>query len=167
MSTWVTENMQLVLADAPSDLAAAAVTGDWVSLKNYAHCAIVLLKAAGAVGEAPTITVRQAQDVSGTGAKNLTAVTRVDTKSAADITTIGQFTKTTQAAAATYTPAAGNTEAIYVIEFDSDQLDINNGFDCIQANIADVGATAQIGALLYILTDCRYAGQFPPSAIVD
>jgi hypothetical protein len=91
----------------------------------------------------------------------------VDVKSNADITTIGQFTKVTQAAAATYAPAAGNTEAVYVIEFDSDQLDINNGFDCVQANIADVGATAQIGCLFWILSDARYAGQFPPSAIVD
>jgi hypothetical protein len=164
---WLTEEFQIVPAAAPSDLAAAAVTGDWVSLKNYAHAALVVNKGAGASGEPPTFTIRQATDVSGTSAKNANVVTRIDVKSAADITTVGQFTKVTQAAAATYTPAAGNTQAVYVIEFDSDQLDINNGFDCIQVNVADVGATAQLASMVWMLGASRYSGQFPPSAIVD
>jgi hypothetical protein len=33
MSQWFTENFQIVPSDAPSDLAAAAVTGDWISLR--------------------------------------------------------------------------------------------------------------------------------------
>lgn len=162
-----TENFQIVPADGPSDFAAAAVTGDWINLKNFAHAVLVLIKGAGASGEPPTITLQQAKTVAGGSAKALTVVTRVDAKSNADITTIGQFTKVTQAAAATYVPAAGNTEAVYVIEFDADQLDINNGFCCVQASIADVGSTAQIGSLFWILCESRYAGQFPPSALVD
>lgn len=166
MSTFVTENFQIVSV-APASMAGAALNLPWISLKNYAHVAVVLIKAAGAVGEPPTITLQQATAVAGTGAKALSVVNRVDVKSGADITTIGQFTKVTQAAAATYVPAAGNTQAIYVIEFDSDLLDLANGFDCFRATIASVGATSQIGALLYILTDSRYSGQFPPSALVD
>ncbi len=45
----------------------------------------------------------------------------------------------------------------------------NNGFDCVRATIADVGAAAQPGDLLYILSQPRYAhgAENMPSAIVD
>ncbi|MES2210966.1 MAG: hypothetical protein V4515_12410 [Chloroflexota bacterium] len=162
----LTEETQIAVGFVPSDLAAAAQSGDWVSLKNYDHVAIVLSKAAGAVGEIPTITVQQAQDVAGTGAKGLN-FTRIDVKNGADLFAIGQFTKVTQAAASTYAIAAGNTQVLYVIEFDAQELDKANGFDCIRATFNDVGVTAQLGAVIYILSGARYAGQYPPSAIVD
>lgn len=162
----LTEEFQFAAGFVPSDLAAAAQSGDWVSLKNYDHLAIVLFKAAGAVGEIPTITVQQAQDVAGTGAKALN-FTRIDRKDNADLFTVGQFTKVTQAAGNTYAPAAGNTQLLAVIEIEAQDLDKANGFDCVRATLNDVGATAQLGALLYILSGSRYAGQYPPSAIVD
>lgn len=161
-----TEQHQVAAGFVPSDLAAAAQAGDWVSLKHYNHLTIVLFKAAGAVGEIPTITVQQAQDVAGTGAKALN-FTRVDVKNGADLFTIGQFTKVTQAAANTYALAAGNTQAIVVIELDAHDLDLANNFDCVRATLNDVGVTAQLGAVLYLLSGARYQGQFPPSALTD
>lgn len=158
------ETMQLAAGFVPIDLAAAAQAGDWVSLKNFRHLAIVIVKAAGAVGEIPTVTVEQAQAVAGTGAKALN-FTDVYVKNGADLQTIGEFTKVTQASGNTYAPAAGNTQLLAVIEFNAEDLDVDGGFDCVRARFNDVGATAQLGALLYVLGVPRYAP--PPSAIAD
>jgi hypothetical protein len=158
------ETAQLAVGFVPSDLAAAAQSGDWVSLKNFHHVAIVIQKAAGAVGEVPTVTVEQAQDVAGTGAKALN-FTDVYTKVGADLQAIGQFTRVEQALGNTYAPAAGNTQLLAVIEVNAEDLDVDGGFDCVRARFNDVGTTAQLCALLYVLGPARYAP--PPSAIVD
>lgn len=160
------EEVNICAGFVPVDMAAGANSGDWVSLKNYRHVSIVLFKAAGAVGEPAVITVQQATDVAGTGAKALN-FTRVDHKSGADIFTVGAYTKVTQAAANTYSAVggAGNTQAIVQIDFNAEDLDADGGFDCIRATIADPGATAQLGALFYILTGPRYTPM--QSAIVD
>lgn len=159
----LTEDINIVRGIAPIDLATGANNGAWVSLKNFDHIAIVLSKSAGAVGEAPVVTIVQAQDVAGTGSKALN-FTRIDRK---DPDSGGQYTKVTQAAGNTYTPAAGNTALIAVIEFDAQELDLANGFDCLRCTIADVGATAQVGGVLYLLSNSRYPGQYPLSALTD
>jgi hypothetical protein len=158
------EELQIAAGFVPADLAAAAQSGDWVSLKNYRHVAIVFFKAAGAAAEDPIITVQQATDVAGAGAKALNFTT-IYRKSAADVQTVGQFTKVTQAAANTYNGDDGDKQVIYLIEFNAEDLDAEGGFDCVRATFADVGVTAQLGALLYVLSGPRYTP--PPSAIID
>jgi hypothetical protein len=163
----ICENGQLAAGFLPVNMATAANTGAFVSMKNYKHCAIVLYKDGGASGEDPTITVQQATAVAGTSAKALT-FTDIYTKQGSDVTAVAQFTRTTQTAASTYTSAtSGEQESIWVIEFDSNDLDVANGFDCIQAAVADVGSTSQIGCLLYILTEPRYAEEPTPGVIAD
>ena len=84
------------------------------------------------------------------------------------LTAVGTFTHNTQAAANTYTDAtSAELAAIWVIELDGADLDATGGFDCVQASVADVGGNAQLGCLLYILTEPRYAQEVTPSAIVD
>lgn len=151
------ERIQIAAGFVPVDMAVAANNGDWVSLANFQRCAIVFYKAAGAVGEAPTITVQQATDNAGTGAKALN-FTRIVSKNNADVQTVGAWTVTDQAAANTYALAAGNTQAIVVIEITAAMLDVTGGFDFLRATVADVGVTAQLGALLYLLFDGRYSG---------
>lgn len=159
------EQGQLVAGFVPVDMSAAANTGDWVSLKHYSHVAIVLFKAAGTAGQDPTLTIQQATAVAGTNAKALNFTT-IHVKQGADLAAIGTFTKVTQAAANTYTSdTSAEEQAIWVVEFDAPDLDVANGFDCIQAAVADVGAASQVGALFYLLTKPRFTP--PPSAIVD
>ncbi len=162
----LTERAQIVSAIVPADLSAADNDGDWVSLKNYGHVAIVVHKGAGTAGQDPVITVKQAKDVAGTDAKALD-FTRVDSKVGVQ-TGIGQFTTNEQAAGNTYTdPVSAEAQGLFVIEFDADELDVRNGYDCVQVSIPDVGAAAQIGGALYILTEPRYASKPMPSAIAD
>lgn len=165
---YLTEEFQIAEGFLPVDLAVAGASSDWVSLKLYDHCTFVFFGAVGAAGEPPTLTLQQAQDVAGTGAKALN-FTRINVKQAAvNLQGTGQFTKVTQAAANTYTSAANGDKAkLWILEIEAQDLDKINGFDCVRVTIADVGATAQLAAALFLLSGSRYAQQFPPSAIVD
>lgn len=159
------EELQIAAAFIPVSLIGGANDGDWVSLKHYRHLTCVLFKAPGAATEAPTITLEQATGVGGTAAKALT-FTRVDKKQDTDLFTVGQFTKVTQTAAATFTHTdLGTAAAIILIDINAEDLDVENGFDCVRMRVADPGTTAQLGAGLYILSEPRYTP--PPSAIID
>lgn len=149
----------------PIDMQAGANTGDWVSLKGYERCSIILFKAAGTAGDDPTITVQQASDVSGTGAKALN-FTRLHIKQGT-LTSVGTYTETTQTAANTYTnDTLAESQAIIVIDIKGEDLDVDNGFDCVRLTVADVGSNAQLGCALYALWGARYEGTLA-SAIVD
>ena len=166
MNRFITEKMQIVMGIVPINLASGANNGDWVSLKNYGRCAVVLIKGAGAAGEDPTLTLVQATEVAGTTSKSLT-FTRIDKKVGGQ-TTISQFTTVTQAAAATYLDdTTAENELIMIADIKAEDLDVANGYDCLRATIADVGTTSQIGGLIYILHEPRYASPTLPGAITD
>ncbi len=157
---------QIVPAINPIDLSAGNNDGDWISMKGYERCAVVFFKGAGTAGQDPVLTLRQATDVTGANAKALN-FTRIDVKKGV-LTNVGVFTKVTQAAANTYTPAGdANMAGLYVIEVKAEDLDCQNNFDCIQFQVPDVGANAQIGMALYVLRGPRFAGDVLPSAIID
>lgn len=159
------EQHQIVLAAVPSDTAAAALNGDWVSLKNFNHVTILFAHGIGSGSEDPVLTIQQASKVDGTGAKALNFTKYGKKSHATDITTVGQFTETSQAAGNTLT-GEGNAQELFAVEFDAADLDVDGGFDCIRATVADVGVTAQLAAIVYILSEPRYSGN-PPSAMAD
>ena len=153
------EQAQIAAGFLPVDLSTGTASlreGDWVSLENFNHIAIVLYKDGGTAGDDVTLTVEQATDASGTGAKalNFTTVAR---KQAADLFTVGQWAKATQPAGNTYTDAdSAEQELLWVVEFDADELDVANGYRFVRATVNDVGANAQLGCLFYILTEARF-----------
>ncbi|MBI3821908.1 MAG: hypothetical protein HY289_04415 [Planctomycetes bacterium] len=151
------DQMQIAAGFVPVNMATADNNSDWVNLKNYARLLIVFFKAAAASGtEDPTVTVVQATDVSGTGSKALT-IARAWTKTDADLTTIGKFTAGSPSTNTLTVASSAQKAAIWVIEVLASDLDKTSGFNCVQANVADVGATAQLGCLLYILGEPRQA----------
>lgn len=172
------EMHQVVLGFKPVALNSAANSGDWVSMKNYNRCAIIFIKAVGTNGDDPTISFKQATAVAGTGVKAL-GVTRIDKKQAAtDLTAVGTYTKSTSEVPAsndTFNTTNGtwtNSDlaeqaAIVIADIKAEDLDIANGFDCVTANIADVGTNAQLGTLILILWDPKYPKETLDSAIVD
>lgn len=161
------EEAQIVAAIIPVDSQTGANNGDYVSLKNYDRCAIIIFKAAGVAGDDPVITVTQAQDVAGTGVKALD-FTRIDAKVGAQ-TGVGQFTTVTQAAGNTYTDlVSAEAQGLFVIEFQAADLDVANGFDCLKVAVPDTGAAgAQLLCGLYVLRGGRYQTAPLPSAIID
>ena len=165
MNQHLLEKLQIASGFVPVDLAGGANDGAWVSLKNYGRCAIVLFKAAGVAGEDPVLSLEQATDVTGTGAKALDFA-RIDVKQGT-LSSIGEFAKVANAGADYTDDAAAEAQAIWAIDVLAEDLDIDDGFDCLRASVADVGVGAQLGALLYLLHEPRYASDPLPSAIVD
>ena len=159
----------IIPAIVPLDLQTAR-DGDWVSLKNAKGCLVVVFKGAGTAGDDPSITIEQASDVAGTGAKVLNAITEFY-KKIGTLTSVGTWTKVTQTADELVTVDAVSAEAegLWAFNVEADQLDVDNGFDCIRVRVADVGTNAQLGCALYLLHGLRY-GDAPDgliSAIAD
>jgi hypothetical protein len=134
------------------DLSAGANSGDYISLKNAERVTVVFVSGVGTAGDDPTLTLQQAQDVAGTGAKDFD-FTNIYTKQAAvSLAAVTAWTKVTQAAANTYTNAtAAEQSLIWAVEIDPNELDVENGFDCIRATVADVGNNAQPGYMFYMI----------------
>lgn len=153
----------------PLDLQTAR-NGAWVSLKNYHGLTVVVIKGAGTDGDDPTFTFEQAQAVAGTNGKALSVIDRVFSKEHATVLP-GTWTKETQAAASTFVPGDPSAQdiAMYVFDIEADELDVDNGFDCVRVICSDVGTNAQLGCALYILRVPKYQTepQNLPSPIAD
>lgn len=161
------EHFNIAEGFLPVNLATAANDGDWVSLKNYSEVTILFFGAPGASAEPATITLEQASAVAGTGAKALNFTTLYKKQAATNLQGTGTWTKVTQAAANTYalgSGADGDKAALVAITVHAEDLDTEGGFDCIRGRVADVGATSQIGAMVYILGGPRHAALASPLA---
>lgn len=160
------ENSQIAAGFVPVDMSAAANNGDWINMRDWNHLTVIVYKSAGTAGDDPTITLKQATDNAGTGAKALNFTELWQKQGTLTASAQGTFTKKTQSAANTYvdTDSAEN-QGIYVLEIDGDMLDVDGNFTHVQVSIADVGINAQLGCALYILTQPRFAQATPPSAL--
>jgi len=146
-------------AFVPVDLKTGANAGDFISMKDWHHLTIVFFKSIGTAGDDPIFELKQATVVAGTDTKDLNGITSVFYKQGLDLTAVTHFDEATQAADEHYTDAtSAELSGIYVIEIDDTMLDVNNGFDCVQFNVADIGANAQLGCALYILSQPKYTG---------
>lgn len=165
----ILEYMQICEGVLPIALTTAR-TGRVVSLKNYRRCLVLLYKGIGTAGDDPTITLLQGTDIAfGTNkALNFTKIyTKMDLTKLSDV---GQWTKVTQAAGNTYTDATSAEQAaLWAIDIKAEDLDINNGYDCIRASLSDVGTNSQIGCVLYFPYDPvnATAPENMASAVVD
>jgi hypothetical protein len=142
--------VNVVGALLPLDITGAAQTGQWISLKYYRRLTIILNQGAWA-GGTPAVTLTQAQNVSGTGAKPLAFTKRY------------QQAWNTGATGYVETAVTGNTfnlpssaNQMHLIEVAAESLDINNGFDCVRVNVASPGAFADLLTGLYLLSGARY-----------
>ncbi len=146
-------------------------TGDYVCLKGYGKVGILFVKEAGTAGDDPTITLYQATDVSGTSAKVATVIdTHWIKQAATSLASTGTFTKTTQTLASTiaYNATSAEQALIDYFEVNVEDLDVDNGFDCIRADVAlAASGGAQWGTILYLLLDPRYPQATSLSAIAN
>ncbi len=144
-----TDFAQIATAFVPVDLNDGANNGDWINMKNFHRCAVVVIAAAGTAANDLTLTLTQATDNAAAGEKALN-FTEIFTKQGASLAAIPTWTKVTQSAGNTYTNGTnGEEQLIYVVDIAAEDLDIANDFDHIQASIAQVGA-AKVGTVLMI-----------------
>jgi hypothetical protein len=165
MSKHILDKLDFVSGLVPINIGSAR-SSDVISLKNWGRCAIVFHKGAGSASEDPTLTVLQASSVAPSNAKALT-FTELYVKQGT-LSSVGTWTKTTQSAANTYTNATlSESECVIVIDIKAEDLDVDNGFDCIQVTIADAGSVNQIAALFFVPHEPRYAKDGGISAIAN
>jgi hypothetical protein len=167
------QKVKIVQAIAPNHNGAGLV-GDWVSMKGYDSCTIIIhLGSTTAVDAAGAITVDKAVDVAGTSPsasiqmrhvwRNLDATT-VDANQDA-------LAKDASAVQTTFAVAASQVDKIYVIEIPAASLLdttalVGDKYDCIRVNVATTHVTNFVSAI-YILHSARYQGEPMPDAVHD
>lgn len=160
MNALLSEQVKFVIGLDP--VTPSTSVPDYVSLKNFERCCIIILVKNATTVTGSAITVKQATAVGGTGEKALSftkAYRNVDT-GAAGGDVLSEFAVSSD----TFTTQAVNSKnAMYVIEVKAEDLDVNNGFDCIRAGTGD--GTATTITVLYAL----FGAKFPTtvSAITD
>lgn len=148
------------MGTAAANYSGAATTSDIVSLKNYKRVAVLIQCGAWAGGTA-AVTLKQCQDVSATGVKAL----EFDFQYTNAVSTATPVLTPTAVTSDTFNLSAAN--ARHVIEIDSSNFDIANGFDCLRVDIASPGANADIYGVEFIMYDGTYADSTMPSPIAD
>lgn len=154
------EDTKVVMALKPQTNA-GALTGAYVSLKNYA-VAHVLVEVDQANAATLAITIEQASAVAGTGSKVITAVVPVYANQ--DCATNDTLVRQTDAVSFT-TSAALKTKHV-LFRLDPTQFDIANGFDCFCVKIGASNVANTVSAT-YILSQPRSHQATPDSAVVD
>lgn len=138
---------------APYDTNAGAGTGLRVSLRNCDNVVFVYFKGAGSGTDVTVLTLQEHNASTGGTSQNLSKITTVYSKTATTLANSETWTKTTQAAAATFTNTGDATkQGLYVIEVSAD--DLSDGFGWVSLSAGDTGsAGAQYGAILAITSD--------------
>lgn len=155
---------QAKLVTGIASVVPSTTTPDYVSLRNYGRCTIVILVKNATTVTGSAITVKQATAVAGTSEKAVAftkAYRNIDT-AAAGGDALEEFAVTSD----TFTTDSTNSKnLLYVIEITEGMLDVAGGFDCIRLGTGD--ATAADVTALYILWPAKYSKSIPPAAITD
>ena len=156
----LTDKVKIVMGCAPAALTSTAGDGDYVSLKGYRKCTIVIAILNGTTVTGGAITLLQATSVAGGSAKALSFSTALRNIDCAAADALASFTVSSD----TFTTDATNAkQLLYVIDVDASQLDVANGFDCLRVDSASMANA--VGCALYFLHPQRYSSA--PSAITD
>lgn len=163
------ENHDIVQAITPVDLDTAATnTGDYVDLRAYESCWVILVTSVGTGGDDAVFYFFEATDADGTGATALASGARIRHKvGATTLNAVGQWTTVTRTAAITYdTVGIDSAENECIVACEVKGSDLSDGFTHIRCDIkgSDM-SNAQLGALYYILVKPRYTQATPNSPI--
>lgn len=140
----------------------AGSTPDFVSLKNFDRCTVIILADNGTTVTGSAVTLLQSTVVAGSDEKALPFSTMMANGDTAAADTL----VATAVASNTFTTSAvNNKNSLYVIDIKAEDLDVDNGFDCIRAGLAN--AANSVLSVLYVLYPARYASPIAVSAITD
>lgn len=157
MSLSLPQNFKIVEAITPQ--AGAAITGDYISLKN-ALKAWIVVHINQAAANVVAITVEQASAVAGTGTTPITVAVPIWANE--DCATSDTLVRQTSAVG--FTTSAAQKHKVVVFEIDPATLTLANG-DCITVLTAASNAGNITSAMYYI--EERYQQATPPAAITD
>jgi hypothetical protein len=135
------------LGAAPVDLNTAGATGLRQFMGGIDEVGVLYVGGAGAASEPPVLTLRQHTAASGGSSSNLAVVTDFWRKSEATLDNDEGWSHQTQAAGAVVTGQAQVQQMIYFL-VRPEQMTTG---PYISVDVADVGAAAQLGCVLYII----------------
>lgn len=133
---------------------------DYVSLKNFDRCTILISVDNAATVTGGAITLKQATAVAGTGEKALAFASMLANIDCAAGDTL---TETAVTSNTFTTDTTDNKNLMYVVEVKAEDLDVANGFDCLRVD--SLLMANAVGNVLYIMHGARNCP--PGSAIVD
>lgn len=155
------EQVKTIVAAAGLLLTSTLGDTHYVSLKGYRRCQIIISIADGTTVTGSTITLKQATAIAGSSEKAL-AFTRMLANEDYSVPSTATFTETAVTANTFTTQTTNSKDSVYIIDVDSDSLDVANGFDCIRVDGTGHAATASRGAVvIYNLYGARYSGASP------
>lgn len=140
----------------PVDLDTAdAFTGKRISLANAGGIDFVIVTGAGGANDIVFDVQQHTASVSGTSA-DLDVVTKWFAKKEATLDNDEAWVETaiTAASEVTFPSADGTKQKLIVIHVDASQL--SEGYTHVSLDMTMTSSTAQLGAVLYILTDLKY-----------
>lgn len=135
---------------------------DYVSLKGFDRCTIVIAVDNATLVTGGAVTLKQATAVAGTSEKALSFSTMWANT---DVSASDTLTETAVTSDTFTTTTTDNKNALYVIEVKASDLDVANGFDCLRVDVLSMANA--VGFVQYILHDARYASPAAISAITD
>lgn len=143
--------------------AATSVEGDYISLKGYGGVSIIIAVDVSSGTDDGAVTLSQAKTVGGGSAKPLGfdyVYANLDTEASDALVKTAVTSDTFNAGGVT-------KSCLYVIEVKAEDLDVDNGFDCLKVSVATI--TNGIASVLYLLHTPRFIAQdgSHKSAIVD
>jgi len=159
-------NYEVTIVEAipPADYLTSAVDGNYISMKGYDHCTIVITTGA-TVDDQTEVTINRALTVAG-GSENEGGVDpEYMWTNAADVA-LSALTKT---AVSDGTFSVDTANAMYVIEIPADTIQGSSAtaYDCIQLALDAPGATNNIYSAIYILWKGRYKSDVPIEPLTD
>ncbi len=132
---------------------------------------IIFLSGVGAPGEDPVLTLQQATNAAGAGAVAL-SLKRVFYKvgapafSATNDKFIEDTAATPETPAVSYdTDPINGAENNLMVAVQVRPIDLLDGYSYVRMQIADVGATPQLGMVLYAASASAYSGRTVPSIL--
>jgi hypothetical protein len=140
----------------------ASLTSDYVSLKNANGQAWILVTMAQANAAQCTITLGQASDVSGTGAKALSGNAEIWYN--ADLATADTLTRGTAAKLYQFSATLKNKKVWFQLDL-SNCLDLANSFDCVYCTSSGSNAANLLSVELFF--ESKYQEDVLPAAITD
>jgi hypothetical protein len=135
---------------------------DYVSLKNYSRCCVIITGLNTTTVTGSAITLKQATAVANTGEKAL-AFDKVFAN--LDVTASDTLVETAVTSNTFTTAATNSINFMYVIDVTPEMLDVTNNFDCVRLGTGD--ATNATLSVTYILYPAKYSKATPPASITD
>lgn len=151
-------NRKIWVPQPPKDVNGLTLGGNYqfACLKNGARWAAHFIF--GNVAADGTITLKQAKNVGGSGAKALAFTTYYYCKTNdGDVEQQDTFQKLTATGNSITVANATDDNGYFMIEGKTDMLDVSNGFDCIRPELTG-GAGATLAMIMLELNDLRYGG---------